>query len=190
MYTVYKHTSPSGKSYIGITRNTMMKRWQQHKYEAQAPRHQGVNSRKLWNALRMHKSGWSHQVLTVTDSLGEANALEGFFIIYYDTFVGGYNSTPGGDGCIDHTLEARRRISEANKGLRNHSTPHSAAAKEKISATKSKEYVVTFPDGHCEVVVGLRQFCKAHNLCNGSMFHVVAGKRAHYKRFKATRLNS
>jgi hypothetical protein len=42
-------------------------------------------------------------------------------------------------------------------------------------------YVVTHPDGRDETIVGLREFCEAHELYPGHMTLVAQGKQGHHK---------
>jgi hypothetical protein len=198
MYTIYKHTSPSGKAYIGLTKNTMMHRWKQHRAFASSA-YKGVNGKKFWSALRKYQNGWIHTVLGNAESLGEANALEGFYIAYYDTWINGYNSTPGGNAIVQLTEAGRQRMVAANTGQQRHIKPHSEESKNQISATKSKRYLVTFPDGHTEETVsGLRAFCKQYGLDNGHLYRTLPGARMqgrhlkteHHKGYKAELLNS
>ncbi|MDD4242760.1 MAG: NUMOD3 domain-containing DNA-binding protein [Bacilli bacterium] len=51
-------------------------------------------------------------------------------------------------------------------------------------STKSKTYIVTFPDGHEEIVIGITNFCKINNLDNGHMIKVAKGKAKQHKGFK------
>lgn len=46
-------------------------------------------------------------------------------------------------------------------------------------------YLITFPDGHQEEIVGLTEFCKAHGLDQANMSSVVSGRALTHKEFKA-----
>ena len=48
----------------------------------------------------------------------------------------------------------------------------------------SKKYIITFPDGHEEIIIGLKQFCKEHKLDAGCITRVAQGKRKHHHNFK------
>jgi hypothetical protein len=87
------------------------------------------------------------------------------------------------------TEEHCKNISEGRKGkFSSDDNPNFGNTGEKNAI--SKDYVVTFPDGHEEVVRGLNQFCKNSflecgvklNTCN--MVSVASGKQAHHKNFK------
>jgi len=90
-----------------------------------------------------------------------------------------------------HTEETKKKISEANLGKSawNKGKLLSEETKNKISETKTgkvsytKEWIVTFPDGHKEDVDNLAEFCRVHNLNRGNMSSVANGKLKQYKGF-------
>ena len=91
-YCVYKHTSPSGKVYIGITSDEPTKRWGSN----------GINyrSQNFWNAIQ--KYGWDnikHEILEKDLCEEKALELEKHYISKYKSNNPkyGYNHTPGGD---------------------------------------------------------------------------------------------
>jgi hypothetical protein len=126
MYLVYKHTSPSGKSYIGITKN----------YKARCRQHREARSGCLIFKAAIQLYGWdnfTHDILIDNLTLDEANTLEQFYIKENNTLSpGGYNLTAGGGGCTpseetrtkmsmagtgrERTEETKSKISAANKG--------------------------------------------------------------------------
>lgn len=133
MYTVYKHTAPNGKVYIGITSQKPEKRWENgHKYK---------DSPHFYHAIR--KYGWEnfkHEILIDGLPKEQACDLEIKLISEYHARDPryGYNILIGGD-CgalgVHRSAETRRKISEARKG-----TPcpmkgkhHTAEARRKMS---------------------------------------------------------
>lgn len=112
-YSVYVHISPSGKMYIGITKNTPEERWKN-----------GLGYRRQNHFYRaIKKYGWDnfyHEVVRTGLSEQEAKDLEIELIrIFTSTDKRlGYNTTSGGDGCrgYDPPGEVREKISAANKG--------------------------------------------------------------------------
>lgn len=123
-YTVYKHTSPSGKSYIGITNRNPEKRW-------------GIDgmyykgSILFYNAIQ--KYGWNnieHEILFTGLTEEEAKQKEIELISHYKAFNISYNLTDGGDGSLGlyPNEETRRKIGEKSKERR-----HSLETKKKIS---------------------------------------------------------
>jgi group I intron endonuclease len=107
-YLVYKHTSPSGKAYIGLTRN----------YSARCTQHQHSKSGcvAFYNAIKKH--GWDnfkHEILITDLSLDDANTWENLLIDEHKTMSpNGYNLKTGGDKGV-HCLETRLKMSESGK---------------------------------------------------------------------------
>lgn len=75
-WTVYCHTHvASGRSYVGLTKKTMLARWNQHIYSAE--RKAGKGCAYFWAAIRKYgKNAFSHTVLGTFDSVDAANAAE------------------------------------------------------------------------------------------------------------------
>ena len=112
-YSVYKHTTPSGKVYIGITSKPVEERWLNGRGYAR--------NEHFWNAIK--KYGWDnieHQVLVTGLSKEEASEVEKMYIALYRSheIKHGYNLTEGGETGIVHTMESRRKLSESRKGQR------------------------------------------------------------------------
>lgn len=110
-YTVYKHTTPSGKVYIGITSKDVKKRWLNGRGYAR--------NEHFWNAIK--KYGWDnieHTILVTGLSKEEASEVEKFYIALFRSHEPkhGYNLTEGGETGIVHTMESRRKLSESRKG--------------------------------------------------------------------------
>lgn len=125
-YVVYKHTSPSGGVYIGITSQDPERRW----------RRDGSGYRQnlhFYNAIK--KYGWDsfkHEILFRGLTLEEALKIEKDLIQKYQSYKYGYNSSLGGDygGYTDEVKEKikksvsdlwkdeeyRQHMSEAHKG--------------------------------------------------------------------------
>ena len=103
MWKIYKHTSPSGKCYIGQTIQTNPNiRWQNGK---------GYKSHNPIFFLAIQKYGWEnfkHEIIEDNIKTKQtANEREIFWISFYDSFRNGYNSTPGGDLSTDETVSAK-----------------------------------------------------------------------------------
>lgn len=113
-YTVYKHTAPNGKVYIGQTKKSLECRWKNGK---------GYTCHQhgfFWKAIQ--KYGWdnfTHEVLA--DDLTQQNAdyYEKYFIALYRSTDKryGYNCTSGGSSGYRYTDTAKGNISE---GLKEH----------------------------------------------------------------------
>ena len=93
MGAIYKLTSPSGKSYIGQTRNSFDIRWKQHVRDA------NCNS-VLPIHIAIRKYGPENFVNQILEEIPneELNAKEQYYIQKYDTYNNGYNCTLGGEG--------------------------------------------------------------------------------------------
>lgn len=96
MGCLYKLTSPSGKSYIGITLKSLDDRWMGHKCE---PAKRG---KILHNAMRKYgHDSFKVECLVVAKDWTYLCALERRAIAGYGTLApNGYNATIGGDGVI------------------------------------------------------------------------------------------
>lgn len=114
MYQVYKHEAPNGKVYIGITKD-IKNRW------SKGRGYRG--NRYFWRAIQ--KYGWDnfkHEILFENITQEEACEKEIELIAYYNSTNPeyGYNICNGGEinsgFTFNHTEEAKRKISEANKG--------------------------------------------------------------------------
>lgn len=161
-YCVYKHISPSGKVYIGITGQEPEKRWQNGNGYKKNP--------FFYRAIL--KYGWEnfeHEILMTDLSKTEATDLEKYFIFLYRSNDKdyGYNCTCGGDGISGfkhtneskrkigiasslrkRTLETRIKISESHKGKKGHKWTeeeykiHSEKAKQQWQNPEYREYMI------------------------------------------------
>lgn len=109
-WCVYKHTSPSGKVYIGITKNI------KHRWRNNGAGYRG--STRIHNAIL--KYGWDnfeHQILFSGLSQEDANKKEVELIKYYDSTnpMYGYNLQSGGQSFISNE-ESRIKISNSLLG--------------------------------------------------------------------------
>lgn len=166
-YTVYKHTSPSGKAYIGITSLSPTKRWQSGR---------GYRNNPYFNAA-IEKYGWGafkHEILAEGLTKETAERVEVDLIEAHRSTDPrfGYNIDRGGSSGATHspatcekignanrervwTPEARAKVgaasrgrpqSEATRKKRSHANRgrvHTDEAKEKIRAAKQKAVVCT-----------------------------------------------
>ena len=117
-YTVYKHTSPSGKVYIGITKNKPEYRWNKGK---------GYRKDQLLFYRAIKKYGWdnfTHEILYTGLSEKDAKNIEISLIKQYKALGLSYNITDGGDGGRGlHNKrkkmsdETKLKMSKSRKGL-------------------------------------------------------------------------
>ena len=151
MYTVYKHTAPNGKVYIGITRRKLEERWEAGK---------GYKSNSLFYKAIL-KYGWAnikHEVIKSGLTKEEAEIAEIYYISLYNSTnpQKGYNLREGGSTASfsEQTREKQRashigkklpeeqkkKISAAMKGRKvsrgNLGHKHSAETKKKMSEAR------------------------------------------------------
>ena len=110
-YTVYKHTSPNNKVYIGITKRSPERRW----YNGFGYRTQKFFFRAI------QKYGWEnfkHEILFTNLTKEEAEQKEIELIAMYKSNDRqfGYNIENGGNCGEKHSEETKRKISLSNKG--------------------------------------------------------------------------
>lgn len=103
-YTVYKHTCPNGKCYIGITCQGVEKRWNYGR---------GYDTQLFGKAIR--KYGWeniTHDILFSGLTLEEAYQKERESIENCKSFDQrfGYNCDKGGAGAEGHSVSAETRL--------------------------------------------------------------------------------
>lgn len=126
LYTVYKHTSPSGKVYIGITSKKPEYRWNHGRG------YKEIDQPVFYRAIK--KYGWdniTHEILYSGLQEKDAKNLEISLIKQYKLLGLSYNITDGGDGFRGATHrkgkkaseETKRKMREArrgtNKGINN-----------------------------------------------------------------------
>jgi group I intron endonuclease len=115
MGCVYKLTSPSGKSYVGMTSLTLNRRWAKHVEHALGKRENGY----LYAALRKYgPDEFVREILLESDDKAELSNLEIKMIAEHGTlWPTGYNLTTGGEYPANriYNERARRNISEAQK---------------------------------------------------------------------------
>lgn len=113
-WTVYMHTCPNGKKYVGITSIDPEKRWNKGN---------GYYSQIFYNAVK--KYGWGnikHEIIDVVETVEEAVQLEAEYIAKYNTTSRwhGYNVSPSAIACgglpqVRHSEATRIKMSESAK---------------------------------------------------------------------------
>ena len=104
-YSVYKHTFPNGKIYIGITKFKPEYRWNKGKgYDRQSYMYRAI-----------HKYGWDnikHEILESNLTEVDAKEKEKYYIALYQSNNKkyGYNLTIGGDGTSGVKISEERRL--------------------------------------------------------------------------------
>ena len=134
MYTVYMHKFPNGKVYVGITKNSIYKRWA----NGQGYRH----NKRMTNAIKRY--GWenvSHIIIDENLSKEEACKLEIEKIKEFDSTneENGYNYSTGGEsgssGVKQSEETIRKRIQNTNGGVNPFlGKKHTEETRKKMSA--------------------------------------------------------
>lgn len=131
MYIIYRHTSPSGKSYIGLTSRKPEERWKNG--AGYRPSHHG----KFYKAIK--KYGWNNFEHIIIEenilTLKEAKQREIYWISYFNSYQHGYNSTPGGDGGHRWTIKQKERLRKRCLGKKV-----SEETKKKLSEALKKRW--------------------------------------------------
>ena len=146
MNTIYKLTSPSGKSYIGKTKRPLSKRIIDHKSDAKTRCRYCINK-------TIKKYGFENfdvEILYQGTHMINENSAEQYFIRYYNSKVPfGYNLTDGGEGGKGNkywlnksfTNAHKKKISDSIRGSKNpfYGRKHSEETKMKMRRTMSEE---------------------------------------------------
>jgi len=166
-YSIYMHTSKtSRKSYIGLTKRSIKKRFSEH--ISLAFRGSGFyfhKAIKLYGAEDFYLTVLHKNIKTIA----EANHLEAAYIIKHDTFENGYNLTLGGDGVNGSSgwtksSESKRKQSESMKKIQ----PNRIFIHEKYGIE----------------ILTTRELVQKYNLNRGNLGSVISGKIKQTKGWK------
>lgn len=179
MFTVYRIINKhNGKSYIGMTSRTVSCRWTEHLIRAR----KGVRNSRLYCAIRKYGSeSFDLQTLATADTEDELRSLEMQFIEEFDTYESGYNCNLGGAGFLVFPDEIKKKIGAAQKGKIIPQSVRRKMSEAKLGDSSCAEnfgehtakgrknpragrYLIRFPDGREEIVIGLRAFCRQHGM--------------------------
>lgn len=112
-FTVYKHVSPSGKVYVGITGRSVIRRWNNgHGYK---------HNEYFYRAIM--KYGWDsfkHEILFTGLTKEQAEQKEIELIMLYNSTDNryGYNIQNGGNYSGKHSEVSKQKMSASRKGKR------------------------------------------------------------------------
>lgn len=131
-YIVYKITNTvNNKLYFGVTQQSLIKRWQQHKCNSNKKNYH------LYNAIKKYGfNNFKIEIVYKAENKKDMFSKEKELISMYKTNLReyGYNNSLGGEasrfGC-KMTEEAKEKISKYQKN--RHRLPHSESTKKKIS---------------------------------------------------------
>lgn len=140
MAHLYRLTSPSGRCYLGIAKN-VRKRWCEHAADARNGKGYALHA-----AIRKYGFDNFKKEILVTSTFAYVKELEVRAIAAYNTMVGGYNLTEGGDGTngYTHTAETKQRVSSVQKGrvfTEEHKRKLSEARKGKTMSEEQKQKI-------------------------------------------------
>jgi hypothetical protein len=134
VFTIYCHIhTESGRRYIGQTKKTWRKRWNQHVYTA-------LGEKNGWshfaNAIRKYgKNAFTHEVLEICHNLESANASEKKWIAHFETTdpKKGFNFKSGGDHRPHQITNPWDRPEFRSKGLANLTKTNASLTPQKRS---------------------------------------------------------
>lgn len=130
-FIVYKHTSPSGKVYIGITSNSIYRRWRN-----------GYGYKECTFFYRaILKYGWEnikHEILYSNLPLEEACQKEKELIRYYKDLKISYNNSNGGETNAGYIPTEKQR-KHAKNIWKNKKIPKEIVAKSALKRTGIKQ---------------------------------------------------
>jgi group I intron endonuclease len=187
----------NGKRYIGST-NKLSIRWGQHKYELKKNNHFNSYLQNSWN-----KYGEQNFVYDILECCPHNTLVdrEGYWINTLSSYKdnNGYNlcRTPRASrlGCIasPETI-AKMKISLGGENHPMWGKHLKKSTKEKLSKLQKgiskptsghrKKYSVITPMGDKIEIVGLRKFCREHDLIPSMFWRVVVGKQNEYNGWK------
>ena len=156
-FNLYRHTSPSGKCYIGITKQDPIKRWGAGGYcylkttASGTPKHPA-----FYNSIA--KYGWDnikHEILFSGLSKDRACSLEQSLIRHYKNLGLSYNTTDGGEGIWGYkfTPEQIKRLSESHKGIKQSKESIAKRITKLTGQHRTIEQRKTFGKTGCKPVV-------------------------------------
>lgn len=136
-FTVYIHITPSNKAYVGITSQSVKKRWNNGLGY--------IKNKHFYRAILRY--GWDniqHNIIATELDEEQAKCLEMELIQKYNSadIRYGYNITKGGDTRVI-TAETRAKISKANKGK-----PKSEHMRKALSEARKRMIYPKLTDEH------------------------------------------
>lgn len=162
LWCVYKHTTPSGKVYIGIAKDV------KHRWRGNGSGYKG--STRISNAIK--KYGWDnikHEILFSNLTKEEACQKEIDLIKQFNSTnpAFGYNLLSGGQ-CGLHSKETKEKIQKSNMG---HSV--SESVRKRLSVVRSVPVICLDTN---KVYESAKIAAEELNICNSSIGKVCNGK--------------
>ena len=119
VYSVYKITNKlTGKSYIGITKN-FDRRLKEH-FRISYNKNSKNYETKFYQAIRKHgPHNFNYSIIYQSFDLMHIRDMEIHFILQENSYIEGYNSTPGGDGKgTEVSQETKQKLRKVLKGIK------------------------------------------------------------------------
>lgn len=163
--------SVNGKQYVGITGESLRRRWSRHCSDALRG-----SKVSLHRAIRTHGvDAFLTETIATADSWDDLQRLEITEIANRRTHIslGGYNMTTGGDGTRGYTRSAEtlQRMSASRKGIRQ---PPEALIKRSVSRTG----MVLSQDSRANIAAGLR----GRPVSDETRAKIAASVKAHWEK--------
>jgi len=149
----------NNKHYVGITIRSLTYRRNIHKQSWKLGRSPNSKLYKAFSKYGFEAFSWKE--LDSASTKDELNNKEKEYIVKYNSFKRGYNSTVGGD--YNPNID---RVGKDNP--------------------KSKKYRIVHPDGTVEDIHGISEWCRKHGLNKQGLIPVAQGKYKQYKGYTAS----
>lgn len=203
IYSIYRARNKfTGIVYIGFTSKTLAQRKTDHKqkallYEGQTKFYKAIREfgwdAFIWELIYQAKESVDLPYLSHT-----LKVMEPHFIEEYDSINNGYNSQTGGmyfpvmrgeDHPLynkGHSDESCKKISDNHHDVSGKNNPmYGRLGKDN---PRSIKFWAISPDGIRYEGVGIRDFCKYHNLTRPLVISVMNGSQSHHKGWTFGRL--
>lgn len=89
-----------------------------------------------------------------------------------------------------HSEETKRRMSEKKLGKNHHMWGKKQSDLTKIRKVEkiSRQWIVTFPDGHQEVITNMKKFCRDKGLRSSGLYNVAYGNQKSCHGYKCQKM--
>lgn len=194
----------SGKRYIGSAALSFKDRWAVHKSKLRKGTHHSIHLQNAWNKYTEFAFDFIILEIVPKEEWKDNKYLTDVEQMWLDSHQPEYNiSSTAGNPMLGrtHTEETKQKISETQKGEKNHlwGKNHSEETRQKISKSSkgrvlSEEAKKNISEGHCKYTytlispegkeyqtISLRSFAKEWELDHRSLYKVLNGKSKYHK---------
>lgn len=127
----------SGKSYIGQTKMTFIKRYWHHNWKLNDNSHDNRHLQNAWN--KYGEDDFNFEIIHILDKHVDMNELEIGYIKQYNSYSKGFNLTTGGEGKKDcPTSDRAKRIIGQKNRIHNLGKKASEETKTKMRASSPR----------------------------------------------------